>query len=459
MSIPYRSEFAILFLICAPLLGAQDQNDSNVATDDAMPGLRIYALAAFQQWTGSPFAGTTGVFAAVKSARTSGRLRYSFLYSSVYSRPDGSYFRTQSPAAPSTPSFIRMPSGSGSELNNIDNFDQFVAFTGEYGLTSGATSFETSRTVLLFNINEDLFGINNSAAPTPASDIQRWQPGSAPLLIRGLNDISTPTLSQTLPLLFGGHVLASRVAMALAYRKTPRLNVALSLAGNRTEAVSGSPNSQQQPAYRFPVTNTAAATLQTSYLLSPRTQVGVVASDQEMLSGYLRGRATGLSALIAHHLTERLEGELYAGASNISTRHVADMLLPANLQLTFHAALHYEARSSNLGLSFDRSPLDPYGAGASATSGVTGTWRYSGLGRRTALQIETGWQQLTSPVSGSLQGMQCNAALIRNLNRQTSAEIRYVFARVITSPANPISGSFQQIRLTFSWLPTSLRIF
>ena len=441
MSDLYRFGLAISFLICVPLVRAQDPDDRVIGNQGSERGLHLYQLATFQEWSSSPFTAITGAVATVDFSNQAGPMRYSFLYSSVYSHQGQSYSR-----------------GAGSGFNNLD---QFLAFTGAYSLTRGANSLETSRSVLSLSISADVYGTNDSLPPVTASNAQASQTASAPTVLDQFEHNSgSAALYQMLPLLFGGHVLAAHSGLAIEHRRTARLIMGLSVGGNRIQEVSRAPaNSLPQQAYGFPVLNTTEADFTVSYLLSQRTRVGLAMSDLEMLSGYTRGRATGVTASVRRLLTSRLQGRLYGGASELSPRHIADTRVPASVQLTFGARLDYKRRSSDIGFSLDRRPLDPYGVGANSILGAIANWQYRGFGRRTSLAVEAGWQKLNSPVALSLQSMQCSAVLTRTLSGQMTAEVGYLFARVITSPVRPISGNLQQIELRLAWKPTNLRLF
>jgi hypothetical protein len=249
-----------------------------------------------------------------------------------------------------------------------------------------------------------------------------------------------------------GHRTANVGAQAtLTYAHSERLSVSFTGGGMLARHLK---DSSDPSGFLYPKLNSAAATVNATYSLSPRTQVGVSANMVRSELDSTRLTSNALSGSISRDMSRRwfVQASLGFGSQSIGVdRH---------LNNRYSAGLGFRTFSHTAFLAFDRGLDDPY-AVALATlehaNGLTGTWHYARPG--SAWWINSTFSQLMAIYRGvpGTNTWLTAQSVGRRISQNYSVVVQYSAARVGAKRYIQDGRQYQLeqngIRTSFLWSP------
>jgi hypothetical protein len=270
-------------------------------------------------------------------------------------------------------------------------------------------------------------------------------------------------------LIYGLRMLTASAQTFLSYSFSPRLFITFRGSGNRMQHISQS-RAITGNTYLLPTTTSVSAGVDLSYSLSPATRIGGSVLATRTVSALFDGYTTTSMLIWGRTLRQRWVLQTHGGmaVTNILSQGVLVLggntinssILPRGPHPAFGGSLAYKIPAHTFLGSYDRTPIDNYGLGASTTSTSTAAWHWRPPGSSWWLDTAFSWQQMTATGSGqdaSLQntsGWRATAGLNRAAGTHAVLLTQYIYMNY--------SGGFQTstyhfaestVRVALAWTP------
>jgi len=253
-------------------------------------------------------------------------------------------------------------------------------------------------------------------------------------------------------LLYGQRMFTTSAHVSLSYSYSPRLSVTFSGGGARTQHVDdqalGAGNTPL-----IPDTTSGNASVNISYSLSARTQIGGTVTSSRTSSSIYDGYTTSSLATLGRTFGERWVVQLHGGVGFTNAlRDSLALAVPAKPGPVIGGSLAYKTLSHTFLGSFDRGVSDSYGVGASTNSSANATWQWRHPGSSWWLTSSFGWQQLQGNALANTSGWNTTVALNRAIGAHFVLHTQYV--HLVYSgglQAAPYHISQDAVRATMEW--------
>jgi len=254
-------------------------------------------------------------------------------------------------------------------------------------------------------------------------------------------------------LLLGNRVLSYSGQVSLSYAHSSRLSFHLAsfAAGGQNRLGSGS--TVPQPNYVMPRSIGIDAGMGMSYLLSPRTQVGLDVEGTRIANLYQNGYITTAAASIGRKMGIHWFLRGYGGGS-ISQLTSQVYGTPQTRNVIGGGSIGFRTFRHTLIGSYDRSSTDAYGFAVGVTSNLAVGWNWHRPGSQWSVFTSFGQQQIRNTGYASLSGWQASGGVSQALNSRMRMTAQYVYL----SNAGNFLGSvtnlaIHSVRVSWSWTP------
>lgn len=432
--------------------------DRLAAQDFEVGGLRFYGVTAFAGYSTSAFpltqnglgtaslplpgAGTLGAdvnYGATASVgwhyrheRTQISVMYSGTYAgnSTYSSLNAfSQRASMSLTRELTPRLSVTLSATGSDTT----FAEFI-FQPTTALTQASSSF-------------DDLAASASAGQFSNSQVAAAMSGSSPAL-------ESP-LSATL---LGDRILSYSGQLTMQYRASQRLTFhfgSVSAGGRR----QGATNADNQPytAPRYFGLN-GGASMGFSYLLSPRSTLGINASADCLINfgqKDLRQEdcVTSVSATLGRKMGEHWFLSVHGGGSENKAISQA-YAVPDGIHVTGGGQIGFRTSRSTLSGAYNRSSFDEFGFAVGSVSTFSGTWLFHPTERQWTFFTTFAEQQMRNTYYLDLSGWQASSGAFRSIGNYLTLTTNYAYiSNSGTYLGAPVRFGVHSVRVSMSWSP------
>jgi hypothetical protein len=257
-------------------------------------------------------------------------------------------------------------------------------------------------------------------------------------------------------LLLGDRVLSYAAQAGLAYTYSSRLQFhisSFSAAGQRRQGGSDVAVTN----YAMPRSTGVNGGVGVSYMLSPRTTVGVDADEFYTSNRFQAARGTSVTASVGRKMGMHWFMRVYGGGSNMQTVRSVGAAPPTN-RVIGGGSLGIKTYSQTLTGSYDRSTYDVYGFAAGLDTTIAAGWRRERPGSRWRTFAGFGQQQLRDNGFASLSGWRASGGIAFRLQSQTVVTVEYAHLR----STGTFSGKFNElsidtVRVSLGWVPARSR--
>jgi hypothetical protein len=256
-------------------------------------------------------------------------------------------------------------------------------------------------------------------------------------------------------LLFGDRILAYSSQVSLNYTRSSRLSFHLAgfTAGGQ-QRLGGS--TAPEPNYVMPRTIGINGGMGMSYMLSPRTQVGLDFSGDRISNRYQGGYVTTAGASIGRKMSTHWFLSVHGGGS---LDHLTSQLYgtPKTTQAIWGGSIGFRTYQHTLVGSYDHTSRDTYGLAIGTTTMLTATWNWHRPGSRWSVFTSYSQQQLRNTGYSSLSGWEATGGVTQNLSSHTRMSVQYAYLSNAGNFLGNISNlAIQSVRVSMSWMPQLL---
>jgi hypothetical protein len=269
----------------------------------------------------------------------------------------------------------------------------------------------------LISVANTLDALSQSAATGALNDTQ------IAALLTGAPVLSSP--AQTL--LYGSKFLFSSAQSSVSYAHSSRLRISASVGAGWTKHLNDSSRDAVY-SYVLPESKSATASLNVSYSLTPRTQVGFSVSEMRSLSNLLDSDSTSGSVSVTRRMGSKwfLSGSV--GVGDIRARQ-ALYYVPLGPQYTASGSIGYKLLGATLMASYQRLMGDSYGLGAETTLEFSGAWSWTRPGSSWRVNVSGGSQRMQFSTISTVNSWRASTSITRRLNPHLSFLISYGFGK------------------------------
>jgi hypothetical protein len=257
-------------------------------------------------------------------------------------------------------------------------------------------------------------------------------------------------------LLLGDRVLSYSGQASLSYTHSSRLSFHLAsfAAGGQTRLGSGS--TVPQPNYVMPRSIGADAGMGMSYMLSPRTQMGIDVEENRISNHYQNGYTTTANASIGRKMGIHWFLRGYGGGS-ISQLTSQLYGTPSTRNVIGGGSIGFRTYRHSLIGSYGRSSTDAYGFALGVTSSLTVGWNWHRPGSRWSVFTSFGQQQIRNTGYESLSGWEASGGVAQSLNSHMQMTAQYVYLSNSGNYLGNITNlAIHSVRVSLSWAPQTL---
>jgi len=338
----------------------------------------------------------------------------------------------------------------------VGQYSRFDALNGTMGISTSHTWGKWSGSIFasLADITAAEYPFQTSTlggiAQTPASfnDLaatlsvgQSTNPQTAAALTN-----STPNLTPN-SYLFGGRVLTYSVTPSLTYARSSRWQF---------HFASGSAVGQTRSSGRnftMPRGVNINAGVETSYLLSPRTQLGFGVEEQSVLNNYQKTYGTiasvSLGRKMGQHWLLRGHGGTVFGVFTNQTYGIS-----RRPPVIGGGSIAFQLQNQTFLGSYNRSAFDSYGYGAGTSTDMSAAWNWHRPRAWWRMTAQIGQHQTRDTGFASLSGWQASAGLSGRLKDHISLTASYVYFSTTGTYAGVFNTfSFNGLRVSLGWAP------
>jgi hypothetical protein len=255
--------------------------------------------------------------------------------------------------------------------------------------------------------------------------------------------------------LLGNRVLSYAFRATVAYAYSSRLSFRFgSISAGAQNRPNGQDRAAQQTNYAMPRSIGANAGMEMSYLLSPRTEVGLDAEEMRIGNRYQTGYTTTASAFLGRKMGTHWFLRTHVGGSLAKmTQHLYGV--PTQRIAIGGGSVGFRTYQHTLVAFYDRASIDAYGFAAGVNTTLTGSWNWHRPGARWSLFTSFGQQQMRNTGYVSISGWQSSTGFSESLNGHTTLTAQYVY---LSSAAHSYLGgnnnpSISSVRISLNWSP------
>ncbi len=337
-------------------------------------------------------------------------------------------------------------------VNQTLDLDLKRALSAKWGLSISGGATDSTMAQYLFRPDQ-FSGITQ--APLTFQDfaaalgVGQFSNAQIASLLTGAPVLQSPAQS----LLYGERILSYSGQAALSYAYSSRLNFHLSgftAAGqNRLgTTVPGVPAD-----YVLPHSTGANAGVGFTYMISPRTNLGLDGGEFMLWNRYQKVRGTTGSVSVGRKMSEHWFVRSYGGLSEMQMLQ-AGASQPALRTVIGGASLGVKSYSHRLAISYDRSSYDSFGFAAGVVTSEAGSWTWKRPGNRWSAFAGFDEQQLRDTGFASLSGWRATGGISIQMRQQMSMQVEYAHLRM----AGIYTGVYNQfevdsIRVSLGWVP------
>lgn len=327
-------------------------------------------------------------------------------------------------------------------------------------------SFATSISAAMVNLQQLYFNPTTlSSIATTATTFQDLAAGiltgksTDPQLAALLTGAPLPTSPQQ-GYLYGDRMLTVSSNIALSWAVSGRTSVAVTVAGNRAQALSSGAlgGTSAAPAdFVAPQMTAATASVSWSYSLSPRTRISAQASSSRTFSRLEQGYTTNTSVSIGRTMSQRWFVQATAGAGKLLYSRQT-YTAPGGVQYLYGASIGFKTQTQTFLVSYNKSLGDAYGLGSGSTSAATGAWSWRRPGSTWSVSAGGGYQELNNHTFSNTRGWVANAGVAKKLSPHFFLSAQYMYFRLPQNiNAVALESSENGVSVGMTWSPSPYR--
>ena len=261
-------------------------------------------------------------------------------------------------------------------------------------------------------------------------------------------------------LIFGRRMLAMSINTNLAYARSTRFTVSGGFSGTRAQHLGSASSSAADAYYLIPRTTAAAADLNVSYALTPRTSTSVSFAVARTFTGLVTANTYSFSGALGRRMGEHwfLSGSAGAGMTKTG-------FSPRRAEYIGNASIGYKTYGHTFVGAASRTMGDAYGVGGLSTLSATGAWNWSRPGHTWGTVAAFSQNKVFGGLFGT-SGYQVTAGVHRAITHHAGIVLEYGYGQSTVSPgglyyaylAGAQPGSLlrfahHSVRLSLSWSP------
>jgi hypothetical protein len=257
-------------------------------------------------------------------------------------------------------------------------------------------------------------------------------------------------------LLVGDRILSYSGTADLSYAYSSRLHFRISGFSGAGQMRLGGSTTLAAANYVLPRSTSLTAGGGFTYSLSPRTDIGIDASEYELWNKYQRARGVNVLASLGRKMGRRWFLRIYGGGSQMKTlRSVAG--IPDRNQIIGGGALGIKSYANTLAASYDRNSHNELGFAAGTDTTIPASWNWQRPGNRWSMFAAFSQEQLRNATFASLSGWHALGGISLRLAPPVTVSLDYSHSRSVGT----YTGQFHDftadsLRLTLAWSPTGM---
>jgi hypothetical protein len=258
-------------------------------------------------------------------------------------------------------------------------------------------------------------------------------------------------------MILGDHILSYSAQASLNYAYSSRLSFhigSFTTAGrNRATGDQAAASAVAQQSYVIPRSSGGEAGVTMSYMLSPRTELGLGVGENLLVNRYQRGFGTTATASVGRKMGTRWFMRAYGGGSLLQvTEQVGNA--PKGVQFVGGGSLGIQSYAQSLAGSYDRSTFDTFGFAAGTNTSISASWSRRRPGSRWSLYASIGEQQIRNNGFANISGWEGSAGLTVSLTAGSALSIGYVHLNNAGNYAGAANKfAVDSIRVSLGWSP------
>jgi hypothetical protein len=330
-------------------------------------------------------------------------------------------------------------------------FDVNRAFGAKWSITLSGNAQDLSLSQSMFEpstvgaLSMSSGSFNDLSA---AMSVGQFSSGQSAVMMGG----STTAFSPTLTVLLGSRVLSYGAHLNANYEHSSRLSFqfgSFAVGGkNRSDNYAGVVNN-----YVLPKTIGGTASVGISYSLSPRTNLGVGASQTYTRSDYQKATSTNAYASLGRKMSKNWFMTVNGGGSFTRNLDQPSGQAP-NRQMTWGASLGYRTQSHTFIGRYARSGYDPFSAVLGSNSNYSAAWSWRPV--RSNWSVHSNYNRNDTHNTGftTFGGWHVRTGVSRTLSRQMTllVEGSYLNSHSVYQ-ANNNKVKVYAIRVSLGWTP------
>jgi len=194
-----------------------------------------------------------------------------------------------------------------------------------------------------------------------------------------------------------------------------------------------------------------------SYMVSPRTSLGLDAQVSRINNQYQVGYSSTAGASIGRKMGQRWFLAANAGAA---TNHLVRQTYgtPKSVQLTMGGSLGFRTYQHTLLGTYNRSGSDPYGFALGTNTAISAAWTWRRPGSRWSLFSNFTEQQVRNTGFVSLSGWSAGGGASTSLVAQTFLTVQYAYLSNAGAfiGGNTRNSAIHSVRLSLGWTPQEM---
>jgi len=259
--------------------------------------------------------------------------------------------------------------------------------------------------------------------------------------------------SPTRTVLLGTRVLSYSAQASLNYAHSSRLSFHISsfTAGGQHRDGGNSQNSGEN--YVMPHTVGVNAGVSMSYMLSPRTQLGLGVEESRTINRYQNGYVTSYGGSIGRKMSARWFLSVHAGGSYAHMKQQT-YGIPQTNTVVAGASIGFRTYQHTLIASVERSGSDPFGFATGVNTSLNAGWNWQRPGSRWSLFAGLSQQQTRNTGYLTLSGWQASGGIAQRLNSNMQMSVQYAYLNSSGDYLGTLTKvGAHSVRASLSWTP------
>ena len=257
-------------------------------------------------------------------------------------------------------------------------------------------------------------------------------------------------------LLLGDRVLSYSGQASLNYAYSSRLSFHLSSFTAAGQNRLGSTTTAPAQNFILPRSIGFDGGVGMSYMLSPRTQLGLNVSGNYISNRYQTGNDTNAFASIGRKMTEHWFLSVHGGGS-ISQFTSQTYGTPKNKNVIGGGSIGFRTYRHSLVGTYERSSTDNYGFSIGTSTILTAAWNWHRPGSRWSVFSSFSQQQVRNTGYVSLAGWEASGGVGQTLTSHVRMSAQYVYLSNTGGYLTNISNfTIQSVRVSLSWAPQTM---